>query len=285
VLLFDCGEGTQYQLLRAGINRNRIDGVFITHLHGDHFFGLPGLISTMALLGRRAPLAIVAPAGVGGILDALPGLTEADLTYELRIVELPDAFGAATVYEAPGFTVEARPLEHRVFAAGFRFEGRRRPGKVDAERARASGLRETWQFDAVRRGEAVTLGDGTRIDPADIVGPSRRGESFAYVLDTRPCTGGRELARGVDLVLHDATFTDALLQRAIETGHSTAREAAEVARDAGARRLLLTHFSTRYADPAPLLEEARAVFPNTDAASELVRYVLEPEEAVERVGE
>jgi ribonuclease Z len=285
VLLFDCGEGTQYQLLHAGINRNRIDAVFITHLHGDHFFGLPGLLSTMALLGRTAPLTVVGPAGLGGILDVLPGLSEADLTYPLEIVELRDDFRAGAVYSTPAFTVMVRPLEHRIFAAGFRFEERPRPGKVDAERARAAGLRETWQFDAVRRGEHVTLGDGTDVAPDGIVGPGRRGASFAYVLDTRPCDGGRELARGADLVLHDATFTDTHLGRAMETGHSTAREAAEVARDAGATRLLLTHFSTRYADPDVLLEEARAVFPNTDAASELLRYVLEPEETVERVGD
>jgi ribonuclease Z len=283
VLLFDCGEGAQYQLIRAGLNRGRIDAVFISHLHGDHFFGLPGLLSTLAMLGRTEPLAVVAPAGTGGILGALPGLSEADLSYAIEVTEIDEGFGAGVVYDGGGYTVEARALDHRVFSAGFRLQERPRPGRIDSARARAAGVTQTAHFDALRRGEAVVLDDGTRVDPDGIVGPRRRGAAVAYVLDTRPCAGGRELARGADLVMHDATFAEAMHGRAVETGHSTAREAAEIARDAGAQRLLLTHFSSRYADPAPLLAEARAVFPNTDAAEELGRYVLDAEEEPEGV--
>ncbi len=275
VLLFDCGEGTQYRLIRAGVKRGRIDAVFITHLHGDHFFGLPGLLSTLAMLGRTEPLTLVAPAGTGGILAMLPGLAEADLSYPIEITELREGFGAGVVYDAGAFTVEARELEHRVFSSGFRLEERPRPGRIDAGAARAAGVSESAHYEALRRGQSVVLADGKRVDPDGIVGERRRGASFAYVLDTRPCAAGRELARGADLVMHDATFDDSMRDRAIETGHSTAREAAEVARDAGAQRLLLTHFSSRYADAALLLEEARLVFPNTDAAEELGRYVLE----------
>lgn len=275
VLLFDCGEGTQYQLLHAGVNRSRIEAIFITHLHGDHLFGLPGLLSTLSLLRRAAPLTVVAPAGTGAALDALPGLSELDLTYPLELVEVPETFSSGEVYAGDTFTVGARPLEHRVFTVGYRYEERRRPGRIDAGRARAAGISETWQFDALRRNETVTLADGAVVTPDGIVGPGRRGASFAYVLDSRPCPGGRDLARGADILMHDATFGEEMLDRAIETGHATAREAAEVARDAGAQRLLLTHFSSRYADPAPLVAEARAVFPDTEAAEELRRYVLD----------
>jgi ribonuclease Z len=274
-MLFDCGEGTQYQMLRGGISRSRIDAVFITHLHGDHVFGLPGLLSTMALLGRRDPLRLIAPAGTGAILDILPGLAEADLAYALDLTELPDHFSAGVVLDSAFGTVEARRLDHRVPAVGYRFQERERPGKIDAAAARAAGVSETWQYEALRRGERITI-EGVDLDPRRVVGPARPGMSFAYVTDTRPCDGGRDLARNADLVLHDSTFAHAMLDRAIETGHSTAREAAEVARDAGARRLLLSHFSTRYADVAGLVEEAEEVFPATEAAVELQRYVLEP---------
>jgi ribonuclease Z len=273
-LLFDCGEGTQYQLLKGGLNRSRLDAVFITHVHGDHLYGLPGLLATLALMNREAPLTLVGPAGLEAILAALPGLERERRSFELRFVELEEGFGHRVVFETDDFTVEARELAHRIFAAGFRFEEKARPGRVDAAKARAAGLTEGGQFEALKRREAVTLADGRVVEPEGLVGPERPGASFAYVLDTRPSDGGRALARGADLVLHEATFAHALLARAVETGHSTAREAAEVARDAGAKKLLLTHFSSRYAEPDALVEEARRLFPNTDAAEELRRYVL-----------
>ncbi len=273
-LLFDCGEGTQRRLLDAGLSRGRLDAVFITHLHGDHLYGLPGLVTTLALLNRQEPLTLVGPASLEAFLRAVPGLTGDWLPFELRFVGLEEGFGHAVVYEDDGCTVEARPLDHRVFAAGFRYAERPRPGKVDGERARAAGLTEGWQFEALKRREPVTLADGTVLDPEAFVGPERAGAVFAYVSDTAPCEGGRRLAAGADLVVHEATFAEALRERAAETGHSTARQAAETARDAGARRLLLTHFSARYADPEALVAEARAVFPNSGAAEELRRYTL-----------
>ncbi|MEM8557305.1 MAG: MBL fold metallo-hydrolase, partial [Bacteroidota bacterium] len=178
-------------------------------------------------------------------------------------------------FDAPDYYVEARPIEHRVFAAGYRFQEKVRPGKVDGEQAQALGFRENWQFEAVKSGTPVTI-DGRTIQPEEVVGPARPGVSFAYVLDTMPCAAGRRLAEGVDLLLHEATFTEEAAQRAEETGHSTAQQAATIAKKAGAQHLLLTHFSARYTDPQPLVDEARAVFPNTEAAEELRAYVLTP---------
>ena len=274
VLLFDCGEGTQFQLLRAGIKRSRIEAIFITHFHGDHLYGLPGVLTTAALLDRTQPLTIVGPAGLREIVRSLPGLKNDWLPFETRFVELEEDFDHAVVYEHDGFAVEARPLEHRVFAAGFRFETAARPGRVDAERAAAFGVRGP-DIGRLVRGEAVTV-DGRTVRPAEVVGPERPGVTFAYCLDTQPCEGGRRLAEGVDLLVHEATFTEGMRERAVETGHSTARQAAEVARDAGAKRLLLTHFSARYDTPDALVAEAQAVFENTEAARELEAYRLTP---------
>lgn len=276
VLLFDCGEGTQLQLLRADVRRARIEAIFITHFHGDHLYGLPGVLTTMALLKRTEPLTVVGPAGLEAILRALPGLRTDWLPFEVDYVEVEEGFEHAVVYETDAFSVEARPLDHRVFAMGFRFEAKPRPGRVDAARAAALGVAGA-DIGRLVRGEAVAV-NGRVVQPEEVVGPSRPGVSFAYCLDTMPCDGGRRLSEGVDLLVHEATFTEDLRERAAETGHSTARQAAEVARDAGAKRLLLTHFSARYDSPEPLEAEARAIFKNTEAARELEAYRLMSED-------
>ena len=242
VLLFDCGEGTQLQLLRIGLLGSPLEAVFITHLHGDHVYGLPGLVSTLALMERQRPLAVVGPEGVGDVLRAMPGLSLDDLPYEVRLRELPHDLEHETVYDGGAFTVEARPLAHRCPCVGYRYQEAPRPGRFDPEAARAAGVTDGPAFAALARGETVRVG-AREVTPAGIVGPERPGTAVAYCLDTAPCDGGRALASGVDLLVHDATFGDEDAHRAEETGHSTARQAAEVARAAGARGLLLTHFS------------------------------------------
>jgi ribonuclease Z len=194
----------------------------------------------------------------------------------VREVDAP--FSEALVYETDELTVTARPLEHRRFAMGFRLEERTRPGRFDPERARALGVPEGPAFAQLQDGTPVTTDDGTTVRPEQVMGPPRPGIAVAYVTDTRPCDGGRALAEHADLLYHDATFTDAAHARAVETQHATAREAAEVARDAGARRLLLGHISARYDDPTPLEAEAKAVFPESSVAEELRRYALDPRE-------
>ena len=279
MLLFDCGEGTQLQLLQAGLKRSRLDAICITHFHGDHFYGLMGMLSTLALLHREAPLTVVGPEGIEGIVKALPGLASDWLPYPITYVELPEDFRHAVVLETPDYYVEARPVEHRVFTAGFRYVERPRPGHLDVEQAKALGVTDYRHFRALKAGEAVTLPDGRTVRPETVVGPEQPGASFAYVTDTRPCAAGRALAEGADLLYHEATFGAAMAERAVETGHSTAVEAAEVARDAGAQRLLLGHFSARYKDTGVLVEEARRVFQNTAAAEELNRYPLQADKA------
>jgi ribonuclease Z len=200
------------------------------------------------------------------------------LPFPVEVHEIGRDLTEALVYETSELTVTARPLEHRRFAMGFRLEERMRPGRFHPETARALGVSEGPAFARLQSGESVAAEDGTTVQPEQVLGPPRPGISVAYVTDTRPCDGGRALADGADLLYHDATFADALHDRAVETGHSTAREAAEVARDAGAKRLLLGHISARYDDPAPLETEAQAVFPQARVAEELRRYSLDPRE-------
>lgn len=278
VLLFDCGEGTQLQFLEAGLKRSRVDTIFITHLHGDHVYGLMGMLSTQALLNREQLLTVVGPTGIRQMMRAMPGLKEEQMPFPVEYVELAEGMGHEVVMETEEYTVEARPLDHRIFTVGYRFEEKPRPGHLHPEEARSLGVTEYRHFRQLKRGESVEINSGYTVEPEQVVGPDRPGISFAYVTDTRPCAAGRQLAHEADLLLHEATFGAALHERAIETGHSTAREAAEVAQAAEARRLLISHFSARYADPAPLVAEARTVFPNTEAAEELNRYVLDPRE-------
>lgn len=274
ILLFDCGEGTQFRLLKARLKRSRIDAIFITHFHGDHFYGLMGMLSTMALLERSDELTVVGPEGIEQILRSIPGLKNDWLPYRIRFVELPETFEHAVVFETEACRVEARPVEHRIFTVGYRYEETPRPGHLNVDRANALGVTDYRHYRMLKAGEAVTLEEGRVVHPAEVVGPEQAGASFAYVTDTLPCAGGRALAEGVDLLYHEATFAEDLRDRAVETGHSTAREAGEVARDAGASQLLLGHFSARYKSVDQLIQEARAVFQNTEAAQELRRYDL-----------
>lgn len=278
LLLFDCAEGTQYRLLHADLNRVRVDAVFVTHLHGDHWYGLPGLVETLSLQQRTDPVTLVLPKGGRALLDSILREAPDDLPYPIELIEIKEEFRHAVVYETDELTVEARPLDHEGFAMGFRLEERDRPGRFHPDQARTLGVPEGPTFGQLQAGESVTLEDGTTVQPSHVMGPARPGVSVAYVTDTRPCDGGRALAKNVDLLYHDATFTDEHHARAIETGHSTAREAAEVAREAGAERLLLGHLSARYDDPTPLEREAQSVFSPSCVAEELRIYRLDPRE-------
>jgi ribonuclease Z len=269
-LLFDCGEGAQTQIAHAGLSPNRLAAVFITHLYGDHFNGLPGLLSTMGLDRRTRELILAGPPGVREYLNTLERLRVIFITYPLDLRELTAAADLKAVLETADYTVTARPLDHRLFALGYRVDEHSRPGRFNVARAREIGVPEGPLWGRLQSGDDVTLDDGRMIQSLEVLGPSRPGKSVAYCLDTRPCAASIELARGVDLLIHEATYTEELAAEAREYGHSTAAQAARTARDAGARRLLITHFSTRYPDPAVLLEEARAIFPETILAEDLM---------------
>ncbi|MEM6647117.1 MAG: ribonuclease Z [Bacteroidota bacterium] len=269
-LLFDCGEGTQFQLAQTSVKPSRLQACFITHLHGDHVFGIPGLLNSLALTQPdRSRMLIVGPTGLRAFIDSLPG--KGRWPYDLNIVELVPDTPHAVVAETPDYRVEARPIDHTVPCFGYRFTETDRPGTLDADKARALGVPHGPALGQLKNGEAITTAEGRVVRPEEVVGPVQRGKAFAYVTDTRPCENGVALADGAAVVYHEATYRDVHEHLAQERGHSTAAQAARVADEAGADRLLLGHFSARYphAELMHLRAEAVRKHQNTTTAEEL----------------
>jgi ribonuclease Z len=274
--LFDCGEGTQMQIARAGLSPQRLAGIFLTHLHGDHFNGLPGLLSTMAMDSRTQPLVLVGPTGISEFLELTARLKICYVNYPLRLREFDARYFKSKeqelVYDSRRFTITTRPLDHRIFALGYRLEEKIKPGRFDVERARELQIPAGPLYSQLQAGQAVTLSDGRVIQPSEVLGPPRPGKVVAYTLDTRPCDNAVRLGKQADWLIHEGTFTDEMRAEADHFGHATAAQAAEIARAAQAQRLLITHFSSRYTDVRPLVEEARQIFPETFAAEDLAEY-------------
>lgn len=276
--LFDCGEAAQIQLMRAGLSSHKLAGIFITHLHGDHFNGLAGLLSTMSLDQRQRELILIGPPGIGEYLTLLKRLRIIHIAYQLDLREFaPRNFRdqeEITVYETTRHLMVARPLDHRIFTLGYRLMEKPKPGRFDLERAQELGIPAGPLYSRLQAGHSVTLPDGRVIESAEVVGSPRPGRSFAYCLDTRPCPASVGLARGVDCLVHESTFTDDQAAEADQFGHSTASQAAEIASQARVKLLVITHFSSRYPDYRPLLAEARRGFSETLAAEDLVELTL-----------
>ena len=254
-ILLDCGEGTQRQLLRS-VGLPDLEHIFLTHYHADHFLGLPGMLKTFALRGREVPLTVYGPRGLQSLMSDLRRVY-GKLTYEIRLQEL--APSDAVPFD--GFCVGAFGVEHRLEALGYAVFEDARPGRFDLDRARDLGVPEGPEFGRLQRGEAVTAG-GRMIAPDEVMGEPRPGRRLVFTGDTEPCAATVAVAAGAQLLVHDGTFADEEAARAAETGHSTARQAAEVAREADVSLLALTHLSSRYF--APVIEkEARSVFERT----------------------
>ncbi len=259
-LMFDCGEGTQRQMMRYGISFSLQD-IFFTHMHADHLLGVIGLIRTMALQGRTESLRLWGPKGTARVLKRVEGLGFERATFPVEILELDDG----QRIERTGYAIRAFAVDHRgAMSIGFAIVEEERKGRFNPDKARALGIPEGPQWGRLHRGISVTLDDGRTVESSELVGAKRSGRTVVITGDTRPCAATIEASRGADLLIHEATFGDEEAERAIETGHSTAREAAQVACEAGVRRLVLTHFSARYSrDAAELEQQARAVFPST----------------------
>jgi len=258
-LLFDCGEGTQRQMMRYHVSFALAD-VFFTHFHADHVIGIIGLMRTMALQGRTDVLRLWGPRGATRVLRRAEQFGFDRLRFPVEIAELdPDQALRRNGYDLIPFGVD-----HRGSASlGYALVEQTRKGRFNPELAREMGIPEGPLWGQIHRGNAVSLPDGRRIEPSVLVGPTRPGRRVVITGDTRPCAATTEMARNADLLVHEATFGEEEAARAAETGHSTAREAASVARDADVRRLVLTHFSARYSRDASELErEAREVFAN-----------------------
>ena len=266
VYLVDCGEGTQLQIRRQGLHFGRIHTIFISHLHGDHCFGLPGLLSTLSMLGRTGELHIHGPEGLTEYIDAHRKSFLAECSYEI-ITHEHDYRKSEVIHEDPSLCVRSLPLSHRIPTMGFLFEERCAARHLDKPAVDFYQVPRCC-YPAILLGESYTAQDGSIIPNNRLTKPGRIPRRYAYCSDTEYFPNLIEQVRGVDLLYHEATFGEDLRARLATTAHSTAREAATIALKAEVKRLLIGHYSSRYTDVTPLLDEARSVFPNTTAAQE-----------------
>lgn len=252
--LFDCGEGTQRQMIRFGTGFS-LDAVFFTHFHADHYLGIIGFVRTLSMLGRTTPLVMYGPKPAATFLPKVIRLGVEDVALPIEIVEVEPG---QRILQGNGFHVEAFATDHRIPSIGYALVEDMRPGRFDITKARSLGIPEGPLFGKLQRGEAIVLPDGRAIASADVVDAPRFGRKIVISGDTRPCDGTLAASENADILIHEATFGDLEQARARETRHSTAREAALIARDARVKRLVLTHLSTRYDREAhTLLHQAR----------------------------
>jgi len=263
-LLFDCGEGTQRQMMRSGVSFAFSD-VFFTHFHADHFLGIIGLVRTLGLQGRTDPMHLYGPGGAERVLAKAIELGVEKAPFPIEIHE----FKPGHVIKRKDYDLETFPVEHGGAGVGYVLREHRRLGRFDPEKARALGIPEGPLWGKVHKGEAVEGAGGRMVKPEELVGPARTGRVVVMTGDTSPCKETVKAAKGADLLVHEATFGEEEKERARETQHTTAAEAAKIAKDAGVRRLVLTHLSARYsAAPDILLKEAREVFDETIVAKD-----------------
>jgi ribonuclease Z len=268
LVLFDCGEGTQRQLFQSSASFIRVRRVFLTHFHGDHFLGLPGLIQSMCLNNRTEPLDLYGPPDAREILERV--LTLGYFTLRFPVAIHPISPGHSV--ELEGYTVRTSAALHPVPALAYRLEEGPKRGRFDGEKARALGLHGR-DFARLEAGEAVTVGERT-VRPEEVMGPPRAGRSIVYSGDSSPSEEIARLARGATLLIHEATTGQELEKDANEWGHSSARQAAEIARAAEVGELFLTHFSSRYKELEPLEAEARTLFPGSRTARDLLEHLV-----------
>ncbi len=262
--MFDCGEGTQHQILRAPVKISKLEKLFITHLHGDHLYGLPGLMSSRSYQGGDTPFTIYGPKGVKEFVETALRISDSHVGYETRFVEFTEG-EQSVLFEDDGFQVETAPLKHRIASFGFRITEKPQVGKLQVDKLKEYGIASGPLYGKIKRGEPVTLPDGRTLDAEAFVGPSIPGRIVTILGDTQPCPNAVKLAEHADLLVHEATFAEARKEMAIRYDHSTAMDAARTAQEAGARTLVITHISSRYQAEASeeLLREAQSIHADT----------------------
>jgi ribonuclease Z len=265
--IFDCGENIQRQMLASKISFHKKTKIFLTHLHGDHVLGLPGLIQTMAMMDRQNALQIYGPLGLKEFLTCCQQTLNFELTYQVEVNEIVKT---GVIAEEEDYFVEAIESNHTIESYSYVFEEKPYPGEFFPQKALALGLPEGELWSKIQKGETVTLADGKTVMPEEVMGPSRQGRKIVYTGDTRPFEAFANFAKYADVIVHDCTYDDALAAKAEIHGHSTAAQAAGQAKEAEAKMLVLTHISARYPYADLLLEQAKKVFENTKMAEDFL---------------
>jgi ribonuclease Z len=265
IILFDCGEGSQRQIMISPLSFMKIKAIFVTHLHGDHLLGIPGLLQTMSMSGRKDELLLVGPNGFIECMNGLLRASGSEPEYDVDIIEASD--GDTFVFKE--FTVRAFFTEHNVISIGFVFEENDRPGKFDKTKAGSLGLAPGPDFSRLQNGETV---NGVR--PEDVIGAVRKGRRIVYSGDTVKCSRVAEAAENADVLIHEATYSFADRALAAEYMHSTSHDAAQTAKDADVSLLVVTHMSNRYDDLTVIENECRDIFPNTIVAKDLMMFTV-----------
>ena len=266
IFLFDCGEGTQMQMMKAKLSLCKVEKIFISHLHGDHVVGLPGLLMSLGQTSRHQPIFIYGPAGIKDYVLANRKYLNFYCEYEIVLEEIEEG----RISEEEKYRFEAVSLDHNHYTLGYALIEKERPGTFMVEKAHALGVKKGPLFGKLQRGEDIKLENGKTVHPRDVLGKARKGRKIVYATDTRPCRKVAELSRKADVLIHDGMFSQNEEKEAGERGHSTVTQVARMAKEVGVNRLILSHISARYPDDTPLLEEARAIFPSTVIARDLM---------------
>jgi len=270
-IMFDCGEGVQRQMIKAKAGFHRKMKVFISHMHGDHVLGLPGLLQTMALLDRQRKLEVYGPPGIKRFIEGIRETVQFVLTFPVEIREIKRA---GVVCEEEEYVVHAIWAKHVIPSLAYALVEKPRPGKFYPEKAKALGVPEGPLWSELQHGHGVNLPDGRVVKPEDVSGRPRAGRRIVYTGDTRPFKGFVKFAEDADLLIHDATLDEELAERAEEDGHSTPIQAARNAKKAKAKQLILMHISARYDDTSTLLKQARKIFKNTQVAEDFMKIEI-----------
>jgi ribonuclease Z len=271
IILFDCGEGLQRQMIQAGIGFHKKMKVLITHMHGDHVLGLPGLLQTMSLLEREKKLDIYGPIGIKAFVEAMKQTVQFVLTFPVDVYEIEDE---GIVCREKEYEIYAKWVEHVIPSLAYALVEKPRPGRFFPEKAKRLGVKEGPLWAKLQLGESVRLSNGRVIKSEEITGPLRLGRKIVYTGDTKSTENLIVFAENADLLIHDTTFDDELLEKAQEDGHSTPSQAAKTAKKAKVKWLILTHISARYKDASLLLEQARKIFPKADVAEDFMKIDL-----------
>ncbi|MGN1321543.1 MAG: ribonuclease Z [Methanosphaera sp.] len=270
-ILLDCGEATQKQIMKAEVSPMKIDDIYITHLHGDHILGLPGIIQSLAFRGRTRPLNIYGPKGIIELLDHIRHLGYCTIGYDIIVHEITD--DDAVIYQQNDFKVMAKKMKHTVPDYAYKIEEIRQP-KFLRDKAIALGVPPGPLFGKLQAGKPVTVNDKV-INPEEVLGPPRKGVKFVFSGDTIPQESMIDFAKDADLLIHEATFTKDIKEKSLENGHTVAEDAAKIAKKANVEKLIITHLSNRYTDSKPLVDEARNIFENTAYAEDFMTVIIE----------